>query len=237
MTECSDQSKTCKKCLNVLLLSNFPKNSRFKDGHNSRCKECCNTYNKESRNSNIEKYKQTRSKNYQKNIEKMRQEKRLYYSNHVKEKQSYDIEYRAVNKNKIKNYKRNWELKNRDNPIFKLKRNLRRRVHHALKGRNKSQSTFNLLGCSVDFFRSHIESLWSEGMSWENYGPKGWHIDHIQPCHLFDLSIPEEQNKCFHFSNQRPLWAIDNLRRTNIEYLSSMNNKDGYHQFDREDYP
>ena len=55
---------------------------------------------------------------------------------------------------------------------------------------------------------------WAEGKKVQikdNYGK--WHIDHIIECHRFDLTKPEEQRKCFHYSNQRPLWAIDNLSR------------------------
>jgi hypothetical protein len=51
-------------------------------------------------------------------------------------------------------------------------------------------------------------------MSWENYGLYGWHIDHILPCSSFDLLKPEEQRKCFHWSNMQPLWARDNLRKS-----------------------
>lgn len=101
----------------------------------------------------------------------------------------------------------------KDNPIFKIKVNLRRRVHHALMGENKSAKTFELIGCSAEDFKTHIEGLWLEGMSWDNYGPSGWHVDHIKECHTFDLSDPHQQRECFHFSNQRPLWAKDNLRR------------------------
>jgi hypothetical protein len=49
-------------------------------------------------------------------------------------------------------------------------------------------------------------------MTLDNYGE--WHVDHIRPCSSFDLSIPSEQEKCFHFSNLQPLWAIDNLRKS-----------------------
>jgi hypothetical protein len=50
-------------------------------------------------------------------------------------------------------------------------------------------------------------------MSWDNYGFRGWHIDHKKPCALFDLSLPEQQRECFHFSNLQPLWAADNLAK------------------------
>jgi hypothetical protein len=70
-----------------------------------------------------------------------------------------------------------------------------------------------LIGCSIEEFKSYIESLFEVGMSWENYNFKTWHIDHIIPCYKFDLSIPEHQYECFHYTKQRPLWAKDNLSR------------------------
>jgi hypothetical protein len=71
-----------------------------------------------------------------------------------------------------------------------------------------------LIGCSCSELKSHIESLWLPGMTWENKAYYGWHIDHIMPCASFDLSKPEEQKKCFHFLNLQPLWWIDNLKKT-----------------------
>jgi hypothetical protein len=77
----------------------------------------------------------------------------------------------------------------------------------------KTMRSVELLGCSIDNFRKHLESKFLEGMSWNNYGE--WHIDHIIPCSLFDLTNINEQKKCFHYTNQQPLWKLDNLRKTN----------------------
>ena len=213
MTECSDQSKACTKCEEVKSLTEFPKSSRYKSGYNAQCKCCLNSTAKAWRDSNSETFKETRKKNYWKNVDKMREEKRRYVERSKPLKIAYDVEYRKRNKEHIKQLKKNWQLKMKNDPIFKIKVNLRRRVHHALMGRNKSDNTFNLIGCSPEEFKSHIESLWLEGMSWDNYGTSGWHIDHIKECHTFDLSDPEQQRECFHYSNQRPLWAKDNLSR------------------------
>jgi hypothetical protein len=95
---------------------------------------------------------------------------------------------------------------------FKLTRYLRARIYSALKGFNKSESTEKLIGCSIQELKLYIENQFKPGMSWSNYGK--WHIDHIKPCASFDLSKPEEQKKCFHYTNLQPLWAEENLRKS-----------------------
>ena len=100
-------------------------------------------------------------------------------------------------------------------PQFKIAVVVRKRVVLALKSRgvSKSKSLCELIGCSIKELKQHLESKFREGMSWENHGE--WHIDHIRPCADFDLTNPDEQKKCFHFSNLQPLWAVENLRKSN----------------------
>jgi len=56
-----------------------------------------------------------------------------------------------------------------------------------------------------------LESKFTEGMTWKNYGLGGWQIDHRIPCQDYDLTDIEEQRKCFHYTNLQPLWAMDNF--------------------------
>lgn len=205
--------KICSKCKKDKNFEEFNKSSSSKDGLYQQCKSCVrkrsNDYYHKTHSERRKKVKEY----YQKNIIKMREKKIIYYQSHKQEKAQYDLEYRKNNKDKIKQYKINWREKNKDNIIYKIKRNLRRRIHHVIKDGYKSDTTMNLLGCSIEEFIAHIESLFQDGMSWENYGQYGWHIDHIKPCSSFDLSDPEQQKLCFHYSNQRPLWWIDNLKK------------------------
>lgn len=66
-----------------------------------------------------------------------------------------------------------------------------------------------LVGCEIDFLKTHIESKFVDGMCWELFDKI--QIDHIKPCAKFDLTKLEEQEKCFHWTNLQPLWALDNL--------------------------
>lgn len=99
------------------------------------------------------------------------------------------------------------------NPNFRLASLLRSRLNRALEGKFKSGKTLDLLGCSIGDLRAHLENQFAEGMSWDNQGE--WHIDHKRPCSSFDLTDPEQQKECCHFSNLQPLWAIDNLIKSN----------------------
>jgi hypothetical protein len=84
-------------------------------------------------------------------------------------------------------------------------------------GVRKSALTMDLLGCSTEFLKGYLEGQFQKGMSWDNYG-KGqgkWQIDHVMPICSFDLSVPQEQRRCFHYTNLQPLWAPDNNRKHN----------------------
>ncbi|MCI4437669.1 MAG: hypothetical protein JHC33_12755, partial [Ignisphaera sp.] len=97
------------------------------------------------------------------------------------------------------------------------------RIRTALK-RNialKNTKSIKLLGCDVSFLKLYIESKFLPTMTWENYG-KYWHIDHIIPCASFDLSIEEEQKKCFHYTNLQPLFAVTQIIN-GIEYIGNLN--------------
>lgn len=187
-------SKACSKCHQVKSLSDFYKRAGGKDGHYTWCIDC-------------EKIK-----------------KRIYYESHqelikVKWQDLYsrlkcDILaknelYRKANRVKVR-AKRNLREKERmkTDINFRIRRYMRTRVREAL-GCRRHSSVVLLLGCSVQDLRTKFESMFRCGMTWDNYGE--WHIDHIRPLASFDLSN-EEQLKCaFHHSNLQPLWALDNM--------------------------
>ena len=75
----------------------------------------------------------------------------------------------------------------------------------------KDKPTKEFLGCSMEALKIYLENQFSTGMSWDNYGK--WHLDHIKPCCIFDLTDIEQQKICFHYTNLQPLWAIDNIKK------------------------
>lgn len=74
-------------------------------------------------------------------------------------------------------------------------------------------SSKELIGCSAEELKIYIESKFKPGMTWENYGRNGWHIDHVKACALFDLTDPDQQRACFHYTNLQPLWAAENRKK------------------------
>ena len=92
----------------------------------------------------------------------------------------------------------------------------RLRLLSALKHGNagKSNPTIKLLGCSVNELKQYLERQFQPGMTWDNHTINGWHIDHIQPCSVFDFTDPEQQRICFNYNNLQPLWAKDNLSKS-----------------------
>ena len=105
------------------------------------------------------------------------------------------------------------KLKFIENPTFKLLHRIRSRLLKAVKAArcNKSNGTLKLLGFIPADLKIYLEEQFTEGMTWDNQGK--WHVDHIKPCAAFNLADPEEQKKCFHYTNLQPLWAIDNLKK------------------------
>ena len=98
-------------------------------------------------------------------------------------------------------------------PQYKLTRNLRSLTYQYLKRKKgeKKDKFIDLIGCNLENLKIHLEKKFLHGMTWDNYGE--WHVDHIIPCAAFNLSIEEEQKRCFHFTNLQPLWAKDNLSK------------------------
>lgn len=114
-------------------------------------------------------------------------------------------------KRKLKRHHKRWKT----DIQYKLKISLRNRLKHAIKNNHKRGSAVKDLGCSIEELKKHLESQFQPGMSWDNWTTDGWHIDHIVPLTAFDLSNPKELKKACHYTNLQPLWAKDNLVKSN----------------------
>lgn len=107
------------------------------------------------------------------------------------------------------------KMRRATDPMFRLKANIGARIRIALKrqGTSKTSKSISLLGCSVRFFREWIEWQFEPGMTFDNYGFNTWHLDHVVPLALFDLSNREVQRYAFNWRNVRPAWGKPNLSK------------------------
>ena len=148
-------------------------------------------------------------------------------------KSEQDRKYRDGNKDKITTHQREYWAKNsvwlnrkkterlRNNLHCKIANNLRNRIRLAILNQQKRGSAVRDLGCSIPElivwleakFHAHPDT--GEVMSWQNYGHKGWHIDHIVPLDAFDLEDREQFLEACNYKNLQLLWAIENLKKSN----------------------
>ena len=185
------ESKLCARCEEEKPITEFNKSSVNKSGLVSNCKSC---------------QKILRHEYYLEN-------KTKELATNKKYKQTYLASPQSKEKTKIR--MRNWTRQWRKKPHNQIASNLRIRLNNVLKSVAKASTTKDLTGCSFEELTKYLESQFQSGMTWENYGIKGWHIDHVRPCASFDLTNPQEQKACFHYANLQPLWARDNLIKGN----------------------
>ena len=200
-------SKKCVKCNLEKKLVDFTKSKTSKDGYRNTCKNCTNLAK------NNEKYK-LKQKEYR---IKNRNKKLIYMSIYNSKKE---------NKERVKN----WHIENKDRvnelkrynrkyitPHVEVWRRLLTRVLYKFD-KPKEGHTIDLLGYSALNLKEHIASLFTDNMSWDNYGE--WHIDHIIPVINFNKDeLPSVVNA---LSNLRPMWAT--TREINgVVYLGNLN--------------
>jgi hypothetical protein len=212
----------CKKCFIKKIMANDNDEKKLK-----RNKwRIDNNYNKNYYNLNREKEKLRKKesnkihiktiKNYYKaNKEKLSLQSKLYYHNNKEKKCITEREYRRKNKDKINARKRKLREKYVTNPIYRIRYSVKERIRSFLNSRNmqKNNKTFEMVGIKPAELKYYLEKQFQEGMTWDNYGLYGWHIDHIIP--ISSANNEEELIKLCHYTNLQPLWAVDNIRKSN----------------------
>jgi hypothetical protein len=215
------ENKVCSKCGEEKLLCEFSKNKNNYDGHHHHCKLCRNTDAKEYRKKHPEKLKEvdrlrykkdkdkinSRNKKYQKtHKDKLYEKAKIRKKNNIIKVTTYHKKYREDNSEKLSQYKKEYKLKNKHIVAW------RRVLYNSLRRFNKKKEgkTIELLGYSAEDLKNHLESLFTDGMSWDNYGQ--WHIDHIIP--LSSANTEDEICALFNYKNLQPLWASDNFKKS-----------------------
>lgn len=199
------------------------------------------TYQQLYYENNKEKFSDRAKKYYEKNKEKITSQRKNYYEKNKEKIIERQIKYSEKNKEKIKNYDkirkkrenltpdklkklREYNLnynknKLKNDVIFKFKHNVSCLIRESIKrkGGKKLTKSEIILGCTLNEFKTHIESLWENWMTWDNYGipkdgiyepNKTWDFDHITPIKEGNTDI--EVIKLNHYTNIQPMCSYYN---------------------------
>jgi hypothetical protein len=212
----SGKTKKCRKCCVELPLTSefWNRAAHCSDGFHTQCKICRKQQAAEYRKNNSEKIKTASKKCREKYKDKNKQYRDEWYAKNP----DYNKKYYEKNKTQmLEQHTKYWNNRYQNDPEFRIKHNFRRRLLKFLEGNVTARMEY-YVGCTLAELKLHIESLWLEGMTWENHSFTGWHIDHIVPVSSFDYNegkLEESLKKCWHYSNLQPLWAKDNLAKSN----------------------
>lgn len=205
-----DREKIIKK-VKEYSIKNKDKISKTKKTYRENNIDIINSYMKDYYNENSKEIIYKNKIYYENNKDEALERVKKYYKKNRIRILDRVKEYRKNNREKINTYTRK---KNIEDINFRLAKILRQRLRNALKNnRYKKYSAIDLVGCSLEHLKKHIEKQFKDNMSWDNYGYYGWHIDHIIPCASYNLEDIEQQNKCFHFTNLQPLWLKENTSK------------------------
>ena len=207
------ETKKCNTCNLEKNISEFHKWKYGPDGYKRECKKCRKSETNKYYQNNSEKVKIRVSDYRKKNLGKLKQSKKLIYEKNKENILSANKKYRDENREKRNEYVRERKL---TDPIFKLKHSMNSRIRVFMKTKNitKKNKTFDIVGCSPEELKEHLENQFTEGMTWENHGRYGWHIDHIIP--LSSATTEDDIIKLCNYKNLQPLWAIDNIKKGGI---------------------
>lgn len=209
----SSLCKKCKKCFEVKLLSDFYRGKLQKDGFRTKCKACENKAENEHRKKPevILQRNRTRTARLAMPVKPGQKRKATEFSAEKKaEIYQRHLVWKAKNPDKYRDRKK----KDHCRPLVKFQNGVRASIHKALnkKGFLKTSRTTQILGCDWIQFKEHIEKQFLSGMDWNLMGAK-IHIDHITP--ISTAKTEDEVIALNHFTNLRPMWAVENLKKSN----------------------
>lgn len=177
------------------------------------CKIKKKIYADKYRKKNLEKLRLSNKKYRRENKEKVRNWKSNVYAFNAEKMKAYQRKWAKENPEKIRDRVKKYSAKRKKvDHLYKLKCNIRNLILQSFKNQcyRKTSKICNILGCSFEEFKSHIESQFLPGMTWENRSE--WHIDHIMPVSM--AKTYDEVVRLNHYKNLRPLWAEENLRKS-----------------------
>jgi len=162
---------------------------------------------------NAEKKAQYRKEYYQKNAKRICAKTQKYYIENKEKCKAYNKIYRQIHKKEL-NIR---EQEKRNNPIFRLNHSITNSINKSLKRQKNGYHWENLVDYNREDLIQHLEAQFKDGMTWENYGRNGWHIDHRIPISLFNITGVKSKGfkKCWALENLQPLWEKENIKKHN----------------------
>jgi hypothetical protein len=189
--------KHCNKCNTNLPITEFYRDKTQKDGRMSKCRDCT----KMNAKTYYSIYPEKRVARDLKYNSSHREEQKEYSKQYSKSNPDYNKQYCNKNRKARNEYHRDWKFeKYHNDELFKLRTVISSRINAHLKGKTKSKSTIEHLGCDIKFYKEYLTNMFSEDMSWDNYGTH-WEIDHITPL---------AKGGALHYTNTQPLTVFEN---------------------------
>lgn len=208
--------KKCKKCGIEKEFDCFYKHSGNSDGRLGTCIPCVSANNHSRRLLDPEAAREVKRKWRSENKERRRATEFKWRSENEEHVKVLSAAYYQKNREKyITACSKNNLKRRRADLNCRLAHSLRTRLNKAINRGYRSGSAVQDLGCSIPELRLHLERQFQPGMTWDNWSVHGWHIDHVLPLDSFTLSEPEQLKKACHYTNLQPLWARDNLVKSN----------------------
>jgi len=202
----------CKACCakrGRALHEKWKKDKGYKKRQKINCKRWQNRHRGFVRASALERY-------YRRGKEARLDYLKAQYQKHKDKRCAYAKMMHPKNKKRLMAYCLKWYHQHKSDPVFHLIITQRSRVRRALKCKNipKTSSTLTLLGCTAVQLKDHLAKKFTAGMTWENHGQFGWHVDHIKPLASFDFRVEAQIMAAFHYTNLQPLWWYENLKKS-----------------------
>jgi len=226
------KTKKCSFCGTTKTINFFYSNKTGKYGVGCRCKDCDKEQAQKWRANNKKRHlsssKKWREENHERalqksqewkieNIERNRQNARRWREDNPERKRDTNKQWTKKNIEKVRLYANIYARERRKEKGVRVAEGMRTAVYLSLKGEKDGRSWEKLVGYTCSELMQHLENKFTKGMSWDNYGRNGWHIDHIKPISSFNIRGKGclDFKKCWDIENLQPLWERHNIQKGN----------------------
>jgi hypothetical protein len=235
----SQPTKKCTKCKAIKPLSEFNKERRNKDGLHVWCRECIKAYKAKYRAEHKDERHIYDAKYRAENKDRVQDTHERYREKHKGRLKSYFAEYYRENKSRLRALSKKWykdnyasivewresykprrreldHIRRKTDPKYRVRSAISTGVNYSLRNGKEGRGWESLVGYTLSDLTKHLEKQFTDGMTWDNYGRNGWHVDHIIPVSVFNFEKPTDLDfkKCWALSNLQPMWERENIQKS-----------------------